>query len=372
MEVLVVASLLDELFVCALFDDLSFVEDVDFVGVLDGGQAVGDGDGGACTHESLKGFLYESLALGVEGAGGFVKDEDGRVLEDGTGDGDALALTAAETAAAVADVCVVAVLALEDELVGIGDLGCFDDLFHRGVLDAEGYIIEEGVVEEDGFLVDVADEGAQVVEAEVLDVDAVDEDLAVGDIMVARHEIDQRALAGARLSDEGDGFAFGYDEVDAVDDLDGAVGIGEMDVAELDGLTDAFDGHGMLGFVDGILGVEDLVDALHGGETFGDLVAGLRELFHRCDDAVEDDQVEDERRGVDGRLVGEDEGAAEPQDENDDAGAEELTHGMCQGLADGDAAAGVAVLVVDGAEAGEHLVLGDEGLDDAQAAQHLV
>ena len=44
--------------------------------------------------------------------------------------------------------------------MGVGDLRGFDDLLHRGVIHAEGDIIIEGVVEEDGLLVNIADEGA--------------------------------------------------------------------------------------------------------------------------------------------------------------------------------------------------------------------
>ena len=38
------------------------------------------------------------LALGVEGAGGFVEQQDRRVFQEGAGDGDALALTAGKGA----------------------------------------------------------------------------------------------------------------------------------------------------------------------------------------------------------------------------------------------------------------------------------
>ena len=160
VEAFVVTVFGDEFVVLTAFDYFTFVEDVDDVGVLDGGKAMGDGDGGAGLHQSVEGFLNEVLAFGVEGGGGFVKDEDGRVLEDGTGDADALPLSAWEPAAAVADDSVVALFCLHDEVVGIGNLGCFDDLLHGGVLYAEGDIVVEGVVEEDSFLIDVADEGA--------------------------------------------------------------------------------------------------------------------------------------------------------------------------------------------------------------------
>ena len=65
-----------------------------------------------------------------------------------------------ETAAPVADHGVVALFGLHDEVMSVGDFGCGDDLVHGGVLHSEGDIVVECVVEEDGFLVDVADERA--------------------------------------------------------------------------------------------------------------------------------------------------------------------------------------------------------------------
>ena len=71
--------------------DASFVEHANLVGVLDGGEAVGDGDGGARLHQALEGFLHEAFALGVECRSGFVKNEDVGVLQDGACNGNALA-----------------------------------------------------------------------------------------------------------------------------------------------------------------------------------------------------------------------------------------------------------------------------------------
>ncbi len=65
----------------ALFDYLSVFEDVDAVGILDGGETVGDDEGGACGHEVVERVLDELFGLGVHTGGGFIEDEDGLVLE---------------------------------------------------------------------------------------------------------------------------------------------------------------------------------------------------------------------------------------------------------------------------------------------------
>ena len=121
IQSLVIPVLCNQLFVRAAFHDFAFVHDVDFVRVADSAQAVGDGDGGARLHQALQGFLHQAFALCVEGRGGFVQDEDGRVLQDGPGDADTLALPAGQASAAVAYHRVVALLRFHDEVVGVGN-----------------------------------------------------------------------------------------------------------------------------------------------------------------------------------------------------------------------------------------------------------
>src|SRR5690606_6731306 len=81
-----------------LCEDRAPVEDEDAVGVLDRGEAVGDDDGVAATHEGVERVLDLALEGGIQGAGGIVEDEDEgvegqgpcergeRELADGTGE----------------------------------------------------------------------------------------------------------------------------------------------------------------------------------------------------------------------------------------------------------------------------------------------
>lgn len=155
-EVLVHAGGCDEFGVGALLHYAALLEYADFVGVDDCGESVGDYDCCSVGHEFFEGFLHESFAFGVEGRGGFVEDEDSGVLKDCAGDADSLALTAGESAAAVADEGVVAMLCGHDEFMCICDAGGLLYLLACGALHSEGDVIEDGVVEEDRLLVDVA------------------------------------------------------------------------------------------------------------------------------------------------------------------------------------------------------------------------
>ncbi len=99
----------DQLLMRAAGDEAAIFHDVDFCRISNGGETVGDDDGGASLHEAVEGELDLLLRLAVEGGGGLVEQEDGCVFEERTGDGNPLALATRETAAVFADLGVVAV-----------------------------------------------------------------------------------------------------------------------------------------------------------------------------------------------------------------------------------------------------------------------
>ena len=89
--------------------DPAGVHQDDPVGELERAEAVGDQEGGAVAGELLDRLADQGLVLDVDGAGGLVEDQDGRVAEHGAGQGDPLPLAAGEAEAALADDRVVAV-----------------------------------------------------------------------------------------------------------------------------------------------------------------------------------------------------------------------------------------------------------------------
>ena len=101
----------------AVVDDAAIIHHIDAVGAADGGEPVGDQDRGAPGHQPLQRHLHLRLALGVERAGGLVEQQDRRVLQEGPGDRDALALAARQPQARLADRGVVALGQGHDELV---------------------------------------------------------------------------------------------------------------------------------------------------------------------------------------------------------------------------------------------------------------
>ena len=98
------AALLHQLLMGALLLDAVLGEHPDDRGVADGGQAVGDGEGGAAVRELFKRLLHQAFAFVVQGAGRLVQDQDRWVFEEHAGDGNALLLAAGQLYAALAHI----------------------------------------------------------------------------------------------------------------------------------------------------------------------------------------------------------------------------------------------------------------------------
>jgi hypothetical protein len=141
-----------QLVVAAQLQQPAIVEHGDAVGGTDGGEPVCHHHRGAAAHQARQRLLYEALGLVVERRGGLVQDEDGRVLEDGAGDGHALALAARQARATVAHDGVVAVRQRLDEVVGVGRVGSGDDLLGRGLQPAVADVLAHRAAEERGLL----------------------------------------------------------------------------------------------------------------------------------------------------------------------------------------------------------------------------
>lgn len=78
--------LLHELGVRAVLGDPAVCHDEDLVGVLDGREAVGDGDDRLAARQLGDGLLDEVLVLRADARGGLVENDDGRVFETVAGE----------------------------------------------------------------------------------------------------------------------------------------------------------------------------------------------------------------------------------------------------------------------------------------------
>mmetsp|Transcript_30344 Transcript_30344/g.81588 ORF Transcript_30344/g.81588 Transcript_30344/m.81588 type:complete len:276 (+) Transcript_30344:389-1216(+) len=110
-----------EFCVRACLDHFALRHDHDAVCVGNRGQAVSDDDGGASLEQPVQRILHQLLRLAVQCGGGLVEDEHGRVLEQRTGNGDALLLPTRDLHPPLPALGVVALLKVCDEVVCIGE-----------------------------------------------------------------------------------------------------------------------------------------------------------------------------------------------------------------------------------------------------------
>jgi hypothetical protein len=92
----VLVALRQELIVGAGFGDAAMLDVDDLIRIGDGEQVVGDDDGGAPGDEPAQGGENALGGLSVEAGGGLVEQQKRSIANHGSGDGDALALSAGQ------------------------------------------------------------------------------------------------------------------------------------------------------------------------------------------------------------------------------------------------------------------------------------
>ena len=109
---------------------------------------MGDDQHGLALKKTGEGPLDLRLVLHIQRCGGFVQQDDGRVLQERPGDGDPLTLAAGELAAVFADDSSVSLGQLQRELIAVGQPCGRQDLVVRGVLFADADVLQDAVVEQ--------------------------------------------------------------------------------------------------------------------------------------------------------------------------------------------------------------------------------
>lgn len=78
------------------FHDLAVTHDNNPIRPANSGQSMRHNEGGSARHETFQGLLDESFGFVIQRGGCFIKDEDTRVTDEGSGNSEALALTTRE------------------------------------------------------------------------------------------------------------------------------------------------------------------------------------------------------------------------------------------------------------------------------------
>ena len=227
-----------------------FVEDEDAIGVLDGAEAMGDDDGGAAGEQAIERLADEHFGGRIHAGGGFVENEQARIVRQGAGKTDELALADGESGAAFADG---RVESLRQRIEEGAEADFEKSALDGGAVDAFGAEADVGFEragEEKWVLQDDAELAAQGVRVELAEVDAVKQDLAALDFVETQKQLDDGGFAGAGVADDGDGLARADVEGDIAQHpvfvsssgpfrpafrfFAGVAVIGEPDVAEFD------------------------------------------------------------------------------------------------------------------------------------------
>ena len=287
-------------------------------------------------------------------------------------------MSAGQTTSAVTDDGLITVRHLGDEGVRIGD-AC--RLFHRfspghairrGLrsIDTKGNVVIHRVVEQDRFLAHDAHQRAQVMRAELPDIRAVNGHSALLRVIEPRHEVREGRLTAARLTNQCHRLPLRDREVDIRQHF--ALLISERDMVKGDCCLDLLESLRVGRFDYVRLRVEHRINAFQRRQTATNTVRRFAQVFGGVDDGIEDDQIIDEGRSIDGRVVSQDQQSAEPQDDGNERRSEELRQRMREVITAIDAIEGGAGCVDELCEAGTQFILRIESLHDPQTEQGLV
>ena len=150
----------------ALLNDLAVIDHKNLVGMAHGFQPVGDHDDRLIVGQFRNGLHQLLFIFRIHIGGCLVQNDDGCVLHNRPGDGDALPFAAGEGRTALTDDGVKAVRQCHDKVIAARLLRCGLHLLHGGVGLAEADIVGDGVREQIGPLEhegEIADEAVVAV-----------------------------------------------------------------------------------------------------------------------------------------------------------------------------------------------------------------
>jgi hypothetical protein len=143
----------------SLFHDTAFIEHDDTISMFHRREPMSDDKCGATGHEPFERLLHQGLGLIVERTGGFIEDENGRVLEKGPGDCHPLSLAATQFHATLTNAGLVPTRQGGDEVMSIGRSGRGLDFHQGGVEPGIGEVLANRTTKEHRLLWNHGDGG---------------------------------------------------------------------------------------------------------------------------------------------------------------------------------------------------------------------
>ena len=250
---------------------------------------MGDRDRSPAARQRIEGALDADLRGRIDRRGGLVEDEEVGVGEVGARERDELAFPGGQRLPTLAHLRLQSLrqtgrpLGKAEFAQGAGDLGTTG----RGT---EPDVVGDRRVEEEALLRHQDHALAQRGEPHRPQVVAVEAHDAGGRIHQAGHELGESRLARSRLPNDGDSPAGGDVRGDVAQD-EVALGIGEVDVVEVDGHRATRQVNALVAGVGDIgRGVDDLDDSAPSGDGILEFVEVLRRHLHRLGEQADQEQ----------------------------------------------------------------------------------
>ena len=152
------------------------------------------------------GLLDQVFAVGIEGAGGFIQQQDRGVGQQRAGDRQALLLAPGQADALVAQRGVVTVRQCLDKLLGVGDTGDPLDLVQAGLGTGIADVVCHRAMEQRRALGHEREAAAQGFETDRSGVGTIDADLSGVWLVEAQKQVEQGGFAGPGWPHQGQGF----------------------------------------------------------------------------------------------------------------------------------------------------------------------
>ena len=189
------------------FDDLSFVEHQNFIGVLHGGKTVRDHQNRLFLRQLFKGELNLMFVLSARKSGCFIQNDDRRVFQNGARQRDALIFAAGEVSAAVSYNGVKPLREASDDFPALGGLGGAQNLLPRGVRPCGANVFQHRILEQPGILEHKGDLIHQRLLSDLPYIHAAHQNAPFRSVVKARNQLRSRGFAAAGRAHQRDGLS---------------------------------------------------------------------------------------------------------------------------------------------------------------------
>ena len=197
-ELVILALLCQQLVMGAALHDLTVIHDQDQVAITDGGKAVCHDQ-----HRTVSQLVIDYIKDGilctkVQAGGRFIKDVKARILQERTGQCNALLLTTGQAITGFLQIGVVLQRQLADELVCVGLLGRLPHLIEGSLGAGDADILEDRLAEQLNVLRDIGNAAADGCIAVLVQIDTIHTDGAALRLVILEQELCDGGLAGTR------------------------------------------------------------------------------------------------------------------------------------------------------------------------------